>query len=283
MPDQAYDLRQMAIRRERSESPRRERPALVAVVGGKGGVGTTTVALNLAAVPAKAGRRTLFLDADPHGGDAAILCGIEERHTIADVLSGRQTWDEATQAGSHGLRLVAGQQGWLDSDGSPAVAAGRLLERLSTENLGADLVVIDAGHALGAVARHVCREADAAVMVTTSDAAAVVDTFAAIKAMPQFAHWYVVVNRAPAAGVAKMVHARLARTCRRMLGIELPSAGLMASTCPAKANRAGEPIQLNLQATTTDNVRGVSAAEMLLSWRRDAEFNIKTRRPSRSS
>lgn len=275
MPDQAYDLRQMTNRRERCESPRRDRPALVAVAGGKGGVGTTTVAWNLATAAATAGCRVLFLDADPQGGDAAVLCGIEERHTIADVLAGRRTWNEATQAGPHGVGLIAGQRGWPDRDGSPAVAAERLLERLSTEHLGADLVVIDAGHALGAVARRVCREADAAVLVTTSDAAAVVDTFAAMKAMPQFEHWHVVVNRAPAADAALMVHARLAKTCRRMLGIELPSAGLMAAACPSGENSTNEPIRLNLRVTTTDNVRGESAAEMLLNWRRQAEFNAQ--------
>ncbi len=274
MPDQAYDLRQMTNRRERCESPRCARPALVAVAGGKGGVGTTTVALNLAATAVKAGCRTLFLDADSQGGgDASVLCGIEERHTIGDVLAGRHTWDEATQAGPRGVGLIAGQRGWPDRDGSPALAAERLLERLSTENLGADLVVIDVGHALGGVARRVCRGADAAVLVTTCDAAAVVDTFAAMKAMPQFEHWHVVVNRAPAANVAVMVHARLAQTCRRMLGIELPSAGLMAAICAFEENRTGEPIQLNLQTTTTDNVRGESAAEMLLRWRRHAEIN----------
>ena len=57
MLDQAHDLRRLATHYNRAESPRcGGRPALVVVAGGKGGVGTTTVALGLAASVAKVGR-----------------------------------------------------------------------------------------------------------------------------------------------------------------------------------------------------------------------------------
>jgi flagellar biosynthesis protein FlhG len=213
MPDQAYDLRRLATHCDRAESPRRsDRPALVVVAGGKGGVGTTTVALNLAAAIAQTGQRTLLVDADPRGGDAALLCGIEERHTLGDVLAGRQSLDEASCAGPGGVNLVVGQRGWNDCR-SPAAAAGELLEQLDRRLLSAKVVVIDAGNRFDGFVPHVCREADAVLLVTTNDAASVVGTFAAIKTLVSascHSRWpgrlYLLVNMTSAARMAETVY-----------------------------------------------------------------------------
>ena len=266
---------------------------LLVVVGGKGGVGTTTVALNLAAALGQSGKRTLLIDADPGGGDAAVICGIEERYTLADVLAGRQTWDEATCGGPGGVQLVVGQQGWHDV-GSPAAAAGQLLERLDGQDLAAETVVIDAGNGFGGIVPHVCREADAVLIVTTSDTASVVGTFAAVRAitcisrgrqecLPHDDLWsrlYVLVNRAPEVRVAETVYYRLARTCRRMLGIELQSGGHLTTTGPTRKKRGADTIGLNLQLPLADTIRRVLAAESLLSWRRRAKFDAT---PSKQS
>ena len=66
-----------------------QRPWFLVVSGGRDGVGTTTVALNFAIVASQSGRRVLLVDADPNRGDAAELCRLEERYTLADVLAAR--------------------------------------------------------------------------------------------------------------------------------------------------------------------------------------------------
>jgi flagellar biosynthesis protein FlhG len=270
MPDQAHDLRQLATHCSRAESPRcSDRPALVVVAGGKGGVGTTTVALGLAAAVARTGKRTLLLEADPRGGDIALLCGIEERYTLADVLAGRRTWDEATYAGPQGVGVVVGQRGWHDCQ-HPAVAAGQLLEQLDHRNVPAQLIVVDAGSAFTGSVPHVCCVASAVIMVTTSNAASVVGTFAGIKTLVSMSRngsrlppLFLLVNMATTAHVAKTVSYRLARTCRRMLGVELQTAGQVATARPARPNSRGNTIGLNLQVTLADTIRGVLVAKAL--------------------
>jgi flagellar biosynthesis protein FlhG len=285
MPDQAYDLRRLATHCHHAVAPRRSaRPVLAVVAGGKGGVGTTTVAIGLAAAVARTGKRTLLIDADARGGDVGLLCGIEQQHTLADVLAGRRTWAEATCAGPEGVRLVVGQRGWQEC-GSAAANAGHLLEQMDRESLAADVVVIDAGSSLYGVMPHVCHEANAVLLVTTSDAAAVVDTFATIKMLmgrqecpPRQGGWpnylshqescrapcYVLVNMAATAGVAKTVYYRLARTCRRVLGTDLHSAGHLPKARLSAKNVGHDTIGLNLQVSFTDTLRGVFAADALL-------------------
>lgn len=112
MLDQAYDLRRLTMQHSGPASPDAgQRPALLAVAGGKGGVGTTTAAVKLAEALTQAGQRTLLIDADPRGGNAAMLCGIEERYSLADVLSGRRRLADAVETAVSGLRLMAGIAG----------------------------------------------------------------------------------------------------------------------------------------------------------------------------
>jgi len=244
---------------------------MVVVVGGKGGIGTTTVALSLAVAAAKAGRRTLLLDADSRGGDLALVCGIEERYTLADVLAGRRTWDEAVCPGPVGVAVVVGQRGWHDGR-NPAAAAGHLLAQFDRQDIAAELVVIDAGNRLDGAAAYLCREANAVVMVTGGETASVVGAFAGIKTLAAASNGsrrpalYLLVNMAPSARVAEIVYYRLARTCHRMLGIELRSAGHLGIARRANKNSKNSrsnTIGLNLQVDWADTVRGVSVVEGL--------------------
>ena len=233
MLDQAYDLRRLAMERGRPRAVRAAgRPTLLVVAGGKGGVGTTTTALRLARALAQTGQRTLLVDADPRGGDAAVQCGIEERYTLADLLAGRQTWAEVIEAAPDGVQLVAGAR-WSDDlgNGSPD-AAERFLELLDDADLCADAAVIDVGNGRQRAVERICQRADAMVMVTTSETAALVGTFAAIKTLARLAgnqvgtgvaesvvSLHLLVNMARTVRDAETAHYRLGRACRRLLGI----------------------------------------------------------------
>src|SRR6187551_378576 len=68
---------------------------VVAVTGGKGGVGKTCVAVNLAAALAAQGKRVLLLDGDLGLANADVQLGLTPRHTLEHVLDGRCTLEEA--------------------------------------------------------------------------------------------------------------------------------------------------------------------------------------------
>ena len=85
-----------------------------AFVGAKGGVGTTTTAVNVATALAKAApSQTLFADLHVAGGDAALLFGAEPRFSIADALDNTHRFDEAFFRG-----LVAPTKSKVDLLGS---------------------------------------------------------------------------------------------------------------------------------------------------------------------
>ena len=95
MIDQANELRELVRHAAAPRPPCAQRPAVIVVAGGKGGVGTTTLAVELALAMSRRDRRTLLVDA-ARGGDAAITCGIEPRHSL-----GRRVGRPVHAAGSH--------------------------------------------------------------------------------------------------------------------------------------------------------------------------------------
>lgn len=230
--------------------PQRHLPAakLVVIAGGKGGVGTTTIALNLAVVLAQRGQRTALVDADPDGGNVATLCRLQERHTIADVLSARRTVRESLQEGPAGVRLLPGAWGLADLAECPPTAQQRLLAELQGLGAEADIIVVDVGDGSSRLVRRFWQAADAVLLVTTPELASIMDSYASIKvlagdddSMPV----YCLVNMASGAAVAEDVQARLARACLRLLGIHLRALGHLADDPQvAMAGKAGEPFVL---------------------------------------
>jgi pilus assembly protein CpaE len=93
-----------------------------AVIGAKGGVGATTIAVNLAAALARALDDALLVDLNFAAGDAAVFLGVEPRFTIAEALENTHRLDEAF------LRsLVVRSRAGLDLLGSsPRIAPGSI-------------------------------------------------------------------------------------------------------------------------------------------------------------
>ncbi len=62
---------------------------VIAVTGGKGGVGKTNVSVNLSLALAELGRRVMLLDADLGLANVDVLLGLTPKRTLADVIEGR--------------------------------------------------------------------------------------------------------------------------------------------------------------------------------------------------
>src|SRR6478672_2486280 len=128
--DQADELRQLARQRFGSRASAGPAVPLVVASGGKGGVGTTTVAMNLAIALVRLGRRSVFVDADlDHGGNAQF--GPTRQHgSLLDVLSGRRTVHEVLERGPSGVQMLPGIWASGEANESTATAQERLIGEL---------------------------------------------------------------------------------------------------------------------------------------------------------
>lgn len=249
MPDQATELRRLVRQAPAADSGLGcARPRLVAVAGGKGGVGTTTIAVNLAVALANLGRRTVLADASPAGSDASILCGLSGRRTIVSSPSGRQSIADLLEPGPGGVRVLAGP--WSNGEMGPSASPveGRVIEELRSFGPGADLLIFDAGNSPNRIARRIWYAADLVLLVATPELASVMNAYASVKALagPDGpAEIFTVINMAPTAAVADDIHVRLSLACRRFLGMGLRPAGFVPPASQIEdAGRRGEPFVL---------------------------------------
>ena len=98
------------LRRMSSVTPLdRKRARAIAVTGGKGGVGKSTVALNLAVSWARRGSKTLTVDGDLGMADLNLMLGLAPAHSLADVLDGVPISDVLEAA--HGIDLLPALNG----------------------------------------------------------------------------------------------------------------------------------------------------------------------------
>lgn len=84
---------------------------VIAVTGGKGGVGKTNVSVNLALALADLGRRVMLLDADLGLANVDVLLGLTPKRTLADVIEGRCELRDVLLLGPGGVRIVPAASG----------------------------------------------------------------------------------------------------------------------------------------------------------------------------
>lgn len=238
--DQADELRQLV--RQRGGAAAGPSAPLVVTSGGKGGVGTTTIAANLAVALARQGRRAVFVDADlDHGGNTQ-LSQYPHRGSVIDVLSGRRNVHEVLERGPSGVQVLSGAWASGDSTEFPAAAQERFIAELAHLAPHAEVVVVDAGSSRGPFARRLWQAARAVLVVTTVDDASIMQCYAAIKVLPSAdlsVPVHTLVNLAPDARAAEEPQARIAEACRRFLGVRATAGG---SVPPCEQTPGSEPV-----------------------------------------
>ena len=206
-------------------------PALaqaIAITSGKGGVGKTNLAVNLAVRLARLGRRVCLLDGDLGLANADVLCNLTPRWTLEQVVSGRCRLTEAMLPAPGGFRLIPGACGvarMADLDG-PARRA--LLEHLAALEHVADDLVIDTAAGLGANVMAFVAAASRVLVVTTPEPTAMTDAYGMIKALNAGSPGLglsLVVNMVVSEAEGRNVFDRMNRVSRTFLGRSLQWGG----------------------------------------------------------
>lgn len=182
----------------------------IAVTSGKGGVGKTTVAVNLALILAEAGHRTLLIDADLGLANVDVMLGLEPGRHLGHLLLDDYSPADVAMEGPLGLEVISGGSGLRELAEAEQPQRSRLLTKLREYSRGFDFVVVDTSPGIGADVTDFLRDADDIALLTTPDPTSVRDTYAATKAMTleiPDARPHLVVNLASADTAAGTVSA----------------------------------------------------------------------------
>ena len=158
----------------------RTAPQVIAIASGKGGVGKTQAAINLAWALAARGRRVMLLDASFALPNIDVVLGLSPWRTVQDVLDGRCRLPEAICSGAGGVQVIAGSSapGSLGEPGLRQLAG--LIRAFGSLAQPPEVLVIDCAPGMGQAVTTLLHAASEALLVVNDEPAARADALALI-------------------------------------------------------------------------------------------------------
>ncbi|WP_417547088.1 MinD/ParA family ATP-binding protein [Marinobacter segnicrescens] len=203
-------------------------PDVVALTGGKGGVGKTSVAVNLALTMARQGRRVLLLDGDTDLANVSILLGQYPQRTLEHAITGHCPLNDVIMEGPYGLHVIAGASGVQRCMDADVEDARLILQQLASLERNYDIILIDTASGLRPAGLHMIALAAMACVVITPDPASLTDAFSLLRVLQRRGYRRVpgvIVNMASGPSQAQSVHHRFAGAVRKHLSMDVDYIG----------------------------------------------------------
>ena len=238
---------------------RPRRASVIAVTSGKGGVGKSNVAVNLAIKLASAGKQVVLLDADLGLANADVLCNVDLPCNLSHVIARRKELHEVMVKVPGGFSMIGGASGLARMADLTDADRGRIVRALAELEERADIILIDTGAGISPNVLSFTRAADHVLVVTTPEPTAITDAYAVVKVLhrdaaatqmgaladPVERRVSLLVNQARSPAEARVVHDRIAKVARQFLGVSVYDAGhVLADPAVQTAVRARTPFVL---------------------------------------
>ncbi len=154
---------------------------VVAVTGGKGGVGKTNISVNLSIALAQMQRRVVLMDADLGLANVDVLLGLQPRFTLADVLSGERKMRDILLQGPGGIKVVPAASGISNMAGLSPQEHAAIIHSFSELSDQLDVLVIDTAAGISDTVVSFVRAAQEVVVVVCDEPSSITDAYALIK------------------------------------------------------------------------------------------------------
>ena len=219
---------------------------VIAVSSGKGGVGKTTVAVNLATALAKADRRVLLLDGDLGLASVDVLLGLTPTATLEQLLAGERRLEEILLTTTEGVTVIPSASGVARMAKLAPTENAAIVSALSALPEIYDTLIVDTGPGIGESVLFFCQASQHHLIVIRDEPASLTDAYALIKTLRRAYHvkrFRVLVNMATPDSDPRELFERLRRVTDRFLDVVLEFVGeIPADEGIARSIRAQRPV-----------------------------------------
>ncbi|MFT5163628.1 MAG: flagellar biosynthesis protein FlhG [Alteromonadaceae bacterium] len=197
---------------------------VIAVTGGKGGVGKTNVSLNVAIALGMQGKKVLVLDADLGLANCDVMLGLRVEKNLSHVLSGECELDDILVTGPGGIRIVpatSGSQSMVEL--SSAEHAG-LIRAFSELRSKYDVLIIDTAAGISDMVLSFSRAAQDILVVVCDEPTSITDAYALIKLLNRNHQVYkfkIAANMVRSLREGQELFAKLSKVTDRFLDVSL--------------------------------------------------------------
>lgn len=180
MEEQAKELRALMNEDRLGRTPASHKTRIIAITSGKGGVGKTNIAVNMAFAYAQLGKKVILIDGDLGMANVNVLLNVVPQYNLMHVINRKKTMREIILDTEFGFKFIAGANGFskianLSNDELDYFAK----EFASLSN--ADIIIIDTGAGISNNVLQFLASADEVYVITTPEPTAITDAYGIIK------------------------------------------------------------------------------------------------------
>ena len=209
----------------------KSRTRIITVTSGKGGVGKTNIAVNMALAYARLGKKVLVMDADLGLANVNVMLRMTPRYNLYHVIRKQKTMQEIIAETEYGISIVAGASGFSKIANLTEEERQYFIQELETL-ANADTIIIDTSAGVSSNVLDFIAAADDAVIITTPEPTAITDAYGIIKII---ATEYddlnlglkLVVNRVKSSMEAKKVADRMTTIAGQFLNLKVDYLGFI--------------------------------------------------------
>ena len=223
--DQATGLRNMvkgeSDKIQQFHDDNGDRPKVIAITSGKGGVGKTNVVVNLAVTCQRMGRKVLIFDADLGLANIDIIFGLNPKHNIEEIINGEKELSEIILRGPEGVAIIPAGSGVQDLTQLSEGQKMHLLNEFDGLNNMFDLLLVDTAAGISSNVMYFNLAAEERIVVVTPEPTSITDAYALIKVMFHqhgIKNFFLLLNMVPDENAAKSVYRHLSTVVAQFMG-----------------------------------------------------------------
>lgn len=201
---------------------------VIAVTSGKGGVGKTSITVNLAMALALNHKQVMVLDADLGLANIDVLLGLHPTYNLSHVLRGERSLEEVIVQGPAGIKVVPATSGLKKmAELVPAELAG-LIRAFSEISFTLDMLLIDTAAGISDSVVTFSRAAQDIIVVVCDEPASITDAYALIKVLSRdygVERFHILANMVSSAVEGHELFDKFSRVTSRFLDVTLDFMG----------------------------------------------------------
>ncbi len=180
--DQAERLRNII---KKQELPPIQKPVakVITVTSGKGGVGKSSISVNLAIQLSRMGKRVVIFDADFGLANIEIMLGLHPRYNLADMMYRGKTLNDIITYGPENVGFISGGSGIQELANLSREQIITLIQKLNELDEFADVVIVDTGAGISDTVLEFVAASEEVLLVATPEPTSITDAYALLKTL----------------------------------------------------------------------------------------------------
>lgn len=272
--DQAEKLRNIIKKQEIESAENNAR--VITVTSGKGGVGKTSLSVNLAIQLQRMGKKVIILDADFGLANIEIMLGIRPQYNLSDLMFRGKGIEDIITYGPEGIGFISGGSGINEMANLTKEQVFQTIQKMNDLDRQADIIIVDTGAGIGDSVLEFVAASGEVLLVVTPEPTSITDAYALLKSLnssssykPEKTVVKIVANQVRSSKDADELFDKLDVVVNKFLNIEIEYMGAIPyDTNMQKAVIRQEPLSM-----TTSNSMAVKYIKQMARALEDGEKN----------